>query len=212
MFEKVTAFVTRAARGRIELLVFDHPIAGTQLPAGSVEVSESPDSAAQREVAEETGLTATRIVAKLATAEMRLPANQRIVMTTEQLVREPRHDAASAGVSIRRGLTVRAESTSSDFTFIVGETFDLNRVPPQLVDRVEGWIASRALGSTIIRHHYHLVLDKPAEDSWRIESDGHVFRPHWVPLLPAPKLVKGQDAWLDLVYAELLKSPEHRAR
>lgn len=42
-----------------ELLVFDHvgmPEAGTQVPAGTVRPGESPVAAAQREVAEESGL------------------------------------------------------------------------------------------------------------------------------------------------------------
>ena len=46
--QKVTAFVTRGVGEDAELLVFRHPHAGLQLPAGTVEVDESPPAAALR--------------------------------------------------------------------------------------------------------------------------------------------------------------------
>lgn len=52
---KVSAFITRGDR----LLVFrkpNHPGTGTQLPAGTVEPGESPETAVLREAREETGL------------------------------------------------------------------------------------------------------------------------------------------------------------
>lgn len=65
---KVVAYVTRT-RGRArELLVFehaDHPNAGVQVPAGSLEANEMPISGAVREVVEETGLTSLRVVREL---------------------------------------------------------------------------------------------------------------------------------------------------
>jgi 8-oxo-dGTP pyrophosphatase MutT (NUDIX family) len=54
--EKVTAFVTRMVHGRQELLLFEHPCAGIQIPAGTVELAEAPEAAAIRETHEETGL------------------------------------------------------------------------------------------------------------------------------------------------------------
>lgn len=43
--EKVTAFVTREGANGRELLIFRHPLNGLQLPAGTVEVGESPETA-----------------------------------------------------------------------------------------------------------------------------------------------------------------------
>ncbi len=57
MVEKVTVFITRSARDTTELLLFEHPAAGIQIPAGTVEVGEPPAAAALREAAEETRLT-----------------------------------------------------------------------------------------------------------------------------------------------------------
>lgn len=51
---KVTAFVVTAEKPH-DLLVFKHPTAGLQLPAGTIEPGESPIAAAKREVWEETG-------------------------------------------------------------------------------------------------------------------------------------------------------------
>ena len=57
MLEKVTAFVIRKLASGEELLILQHPTAGFQLPAGTVNPGENPRVAVLREVAEETGLT-----------------------------------------------------------------------------------------------------------------------------------------------------------
>jgi 8-oxo-dGTP pyrophosphatase MutT (NUDIX family) len=54
--EKVTAFVTWVSPEGVELLLFEHPRAGIQLPAGTVEADEPHATAAAREAREETGL------------------------------------------------------------------------------------------------------------------------------------------------------------
>ena len=56
---KVLAYVTRMNAGTREVLVFEHcdfPEAGIQVPAGTVETGEELESAAKREVLEESGL------------------------------------------------------------------------------------------------------------------------------------------------------------
>ena len=50
------ACVVRTDKGGAELLVFDHPVAGTQIPKGRIGHNESSDAAAVRELAEESGL------------------------------------------------------------------------------------------------------------------------------------------------------------
>jgi 8-oxo-dGTP pyrophosphatase MutT (NUDIX family) len=64
--EKVVCYIVRGG----SLLVFRHldqpwDLSGLQVPAGSIEPGESPEAAAVREAAEETGLDGFRVVRKL---------------------------------------------------------------------------------------------------------------------------------------------------
>jgi 8-oxo-dGTP pyrophosphatase MutT (NUDIX family) len=102
--DKVTGFVTRARAGAIELLVFEHPSAGVQLPAGTVEPGEAPAAAVLREVAEETGVTSCTVVEHLTTTATSLPDGCAIVVETVALMASP-GVAVGAG-ELRRGLTV----------------------------------------------------------------------------------------------------------
>ena len=56
LIEKVTAFITQERNGVKALLVFKHPTAGIQIPAGTVEVGEDIETAVQREAHEELSL------------------------------------------------------------------------------------------------------------------------------------------------------------
>ena len=60
LIQKAVPIVLRQVDGRTEILLFDHPLAGTQLVKGSIETGESPEAAAVRELAEESGLTGVR--------------------------------------------------------------------------------------------------------------------------------------------------------
>jgi 8-oxo-dGTP pyrophosphatase MutT (NUDIX family) len=62
---KALAYVTRTHGGKRELLVHthrDHPEAGLQVPAGSLDEGESPAEAALRETFEESGLRSVEVV------------------------------------------------------------------------------------------------------------------------------------------------------
>ena len=56
--DKACAVVLRD-RGVLEILAFEHPLAGLQLVKGSVEPGESSGAAAVRELMEEAGIQAT---------------------------------------------------------------------------------------------------------------------------------------------------------
>lgn len=74
MKHKVLVYLLRSTAAGAEFLAFTHrdfPDAGLQVPAGTVEPGEPLETAACRELAEESGLTAeqVRLVGKLAVAD-----------------------------------------------------------------------------------------------------------------------------------------------
>ena len=70
--QKVCPVVLRETTGRRQLLVFRHPLAGTQLVKGMLEAGERPEEALLRELAEESGIERAEVVDKL--GEMDLDA------------------------------------------------------------------------------------------------------------------------------------------
>lgn len=70
--DKVMVYVTCQKPGskKHSLLLFKHvglPEAGIQVPAGTIEIGESPEAAAIREIQEESGLTDITLVSALGT-------------------------------------------------------------------------------------------------------------------------------------------------
>lgn len=71
--ERVFTYITRGARLLI-LEYVDQSYAQPQVPGGTIEPGESPEQAALREAAEETGLTGLKIVSLLGTLDRDLQA------------------------------------------------------------------------------------------------------------------------------------------
>ena len=102
---RVAAYVVRRLGDGIELLVFDLeglPERGTQVPAGGIRSTESRKEAALREVKEETGLVAVRVVTELGIIESPHPASGQsrqtsywVLEAAEELPSEWRHVVAS---------------------------------------------------------------------------------------------------------------------
>ena len=69
---KATAVTTRGSGVAREVLVFDHPGTGPQLPSGTVEAGEPYAAAARRELREETGLESVRALGELGRLEEEL--------------------------------------------------------------------------------------------------------------------------------------------
>jgi 8-oxo-dGTP diphosphatase len=69
IIRKVLAYIIRDTDNKTELLVFrhrDYPLAGIQIPAGTVEEGESLVDATLREVLEESGLSALQVIREVA--------------------------------------------------------------------------------------------------------------------------------------------------
>ena len=72
---KAVPVLLRVIQERVEVLMFEHPLAGAQLVKGTVEPGESVSEAAVRELAEESGLQHARCTRDLGTWEQ-CPASQ----------------------------------------------------------------------------------------------------------------------------------------
>jgi 8-oxo-dGTP pyrophosphatase MutT (NUDIX family) len=212
VIEKVTAFITRERDGVKELLVFKHPTAGIQIPAGTVEEGEDLERAVKREAYEETGLRTVEIEGYLGSIENELGAEERIVTRTTQVYMEPNLNAMPYKQKLTRGLTVDYNATHKDFTNISEIEYDRFPNPTCIVYNITGWVPSQNLSTQKRRHFFHLTTLEETADAWELKSDrGHIFRPYWTPISPKPPIVSPQSKWLDRAYNKL-SQPNENAR
>lgn len=96
---KVCPVVLRRRGLSTQILVFRHPLAGSQLVKGTVEPDESPETAALRELSEESGIAGARIVSDLGESDQ--IADGQIwyffLVATEDLADEWMHHTADDG-------------------------------------------------------------------------------------------------------------------
>jgi 8-oxo-dGTP pyrophosphatase MutT (NUDIX family) len=204
--QKVTAFIIRQRNGVEELLVFKHPTAGIQIPAGTVEAGEDIETAVKREAYEETGLQLVEIENYLGYIENELENNQRIVAETTQVYIDPKLTAIPYKRKLPKGLTIDYLSTGEDFTHIsyIEYEYDKFHKPIRIDSNIIGWVPSENLSVQKKRHFFHLSTQEETEDAWELKSDmGHIFKPYWTPLSPKPDIIPPQDKWLDFVYAKI---------
>ena len=204
--QKVTAFIIRERSGAKELLVFKHPTAGVQIPAGTVEKGEDVETAVKRETYEETGLQLVEIENYLGCFENELKNNERIIAETTQVYIEPNLRAIPYKRKLPKGLTVDYHSTQGDFTHIsyIEYEYDQFHKPIHIDTNVTGWVPNENLSAQKKRHFFHLSTREETEDAWELKSDlGHIFKPYWTPLSPKPKIISPQDRWLDFVYEKI---------
>ncbi len=205
--EKVTAFITQERNGVQSLLVFKHPTAGIQIPAGSVEPGENIETTAIRETYEETGLQKVRIEKHLGCFENELEENQRIITKSTKVYIKPDLNAVPYKEKLARGLTVNFHSNHRNFTHIsyIEYEFDEHFKPKCIDYIVNGWVSNKDLSAQKKRHFFHLSTQEDTADTWELKSDlGHIFKPYWTLLSPKPQLIPPQDRWLDFVYEKIL--------
>ena len=180
VIEKVTAFVTRTTGQGPELLLLEHPFAGIQIPAGTVE-EETPEQAALREVAEETGLHSVTVRRYLGSEEEPLPEGQRIVAEATKVYARP-NATSFDWATLRKGIRVTANRQERGFNQVTYEEPD--RVPdPQFITMsITGWVPDGVLAHTCMRHFYHLEYGGRSKERWTVFSDNHTCTLFWAPL------------------------------
>jgi 8-oxo-dGTP pyrophosphatase MutT (NUDIX family) len=199
--QKVTALIVRETTAGRQLLLFRHPNAGIQIPAGTIEEGEAPEAAALREGQEESGLNALAVVRHLGTHEVALPEGQVLLGKTATVYSRP--DPGSWDwASVQHGL--RAEVLRREGSWVQIDFREPNRYPDPEYDtfRITGWVDEAVLCTAVRRHFYLLTPTAPVPDeSWAVEIDYHVFRPFWAPLgqvlATGGNIVEPQRQWLD---------------
>ncbi|NJD59918.1 MAG: NUDIX domain-containing protein, partial [Anaerolineae bacterium] len=112
---KVTCFITRPGNNGTQLLLFNHPHVGVQIPAGTVNPGEDIQAAACREAAEESGLDSLVLVRLLGEADDPPPPGVRLTSHSTTVYSRP--DIASMDwAHFRAGLPVEVLRQAEGFT------------------------------------------------------------------------------------------------
>lgn len=200
---KVTAFVVRRTQRGHDLLFFEHPTAGIQIPAGTVEEGESPQEAALREVGEEAGLPVTALHVRrcLGCTERALPPDRRLILLPTRVYAHPDRTSFDWAY-LRRGITVQVNRRAKGFTQITYE--ELDRVPdPQYVTMsITGWVPDETLADVMRRHFFLLDFVGETAQRWTQYADRHLFRPFWAPVSALPPIIPPQDEWLAFLFQD----------
>jgi 8-oxo-dGTP pyrophosphatase MutT (NUDIX family) len=196
--EKVTAFVTRSSPRGVELLLFEHPSGGIQLPAGTVEAGEAHDAAAAREAWEETGLPDLPPGRFLAALNETLPEDHFIVVATTRVYARPDHTSFD-WASIRNGIMVRRHRIQGDFSHVTYVEFDERADPPYVSFQITGWMPTAALTRRVTRYFYHFAYQGQTPQNWQVATDNQRFRLFWALLAQLPPLVTPQQWWLTVL-------------
>jgi len=196
--EKVTAFITRKREDKHYLLLFEHPNAGIQIPAGTVESDETPEAAVVREVTEETGLRSLSVRRYLDYGESKLPEGQRIIAEPTKVYARP--DATSFDwAHLRKGIPVALLRKAAGFSQVTYEEFDRVPDPGYVTLSITGWVPDEALAASTRRHFFHLEFDGRSEERWTVFTDNHRFVLFWAPLSALPELIYPQNEWLEFL-------------
>jgi NUDIX domain len=214
--DKVTAYITRSAEdGTLELLVFQHPEAGIQLPAGTGEQGETLESSVLREAWEETGLNCLWLVGHLASEQQVLPDGSCMLESTVRVLQEPSPFSDSVTVPMGGGLFVermlrgatcrQLETTEAgDYSRVAFDLFEVSDGHSTLLSETIGWVPTAALTTEIMRHHFHLTTTTSTADTWTHDADVPGCQLFWLPLKSASeRLVEPQNSWLVSVMARL---------
>ncbi len=193
---KVTAFVTRPSSRGDELLLFEHPYAGIQIPAGTMEPGETPEQTALREAQEETGLTGLTVSRFLGEADFHCAEDERYMLRRAKVYSRP--DPTSFDwAMLPRAAYVRLHRQAGGFSQVSYQETDRYPDPRYISYQITGWVADDALADRQRRYFYLLACDEKTPERWTAATDNHVFTLFWVPLAALPEIVLPQQPWLE---------------
>jgi 8-oxo-dGTP pyrophosphatase MutT (NUDIX family) len=195
--EKVTAFVTRQSPQGADILLFEHPFAGIQLPAGTVEADEPHADAAAREAREETGLVDLPAGHLLYAMSETLPDPRYLTANTTRVYSRP--DTTSFDwASIRRGMPITLNRRGPEFCHVTFAERNEVSEPDYVSYQITGWVPTTAITRHVTRYLYHFHYHGQTADTWWVDTDNHRFRLFWAPLSQLPPIVGSQRWWLNI--------------
>ena len=178
---KVTALITRPGTEGPDLLVFDHGLAGVQIPAGTVEVGESFAAAALREGWEETGALGLELVREVTVMRRDFVGRSGAVV----------QDVTADGRTSPRGNHVKVLRV--DGGIATAELWDGTPVE----------VATTLIARSEERHVFHLRATVAMPDEWVVvtpDAGGGAWTCFWAPIDEAHELIhEYQRDWLDAV-------------
>ncbi|MDX1662908.1 MAG: NUDIX domain-containing protein [Candidatus Promineifilaceae bacterium] len=195
---KVTVFITRRIEGVEALLLLEHPYAGIQLPAGTVEPAETPEAAAWREAREETALRADdlELLAYCGVEESDLPP-EKVIVVGDAPTLYARPDAGSPGWAfIPRGARVDVEREQDEWVHVSYREWDHVDASSYVTYQLTGWVRRASLSSRQERHFYHFRCRVKTEPQWRVQTDNHTFTLFWARRDALPELHPFFQPWL----------------
>jgi 8-oxo-dGTP pyrophosphatase MutT (NUDIX family) len=199
VLEKVTVFVTRGPANRRELLLFEHPNAGIQIPAGTVEVDEEPIDAALREAIEETGIGI--LCSPCLLAEREEPIADGLCSVLEDTDVYARPDTASASwARLRRGIAVVIERRSGELVQVTYRELDSANEPNYVTCQITGWVPRQVLTEQRRRSFYRIEWADPTPSEWTVNGDVANCRVFWAPMDALPSIVAPQHGWLPVLF------------
>ncbi|MCC6615744.1 MAG: NUDIX domain-containing protein [Anaerolineae bacterium] len=203
--QKVTAFVTRGLPEPHELLIIRHPEAGLQLPAGTVEASETTREAVLREAREETGLKQLGIIALLGSQRMEFAPDEAVMCADALLQLTP--DYSSTVVTsfiLRRGMSVKLLDSEPGFIRLAYEEQTHRDGARVVKGRHTGWVVESSVTQMVTRHFYHLMASDETAAEWRVQAEPDaIFHCSWAHLKIDLGLTPPQDTWLRMNYHRL---------
>lgn len=202
VLEKATAYITRSHDDETNLLLFRHPTAGIQVPAGTVEPFEDPLDAAVREAFEETGRSEFTDVTQVGSADEPMPEDDRVIVESTPVYVSPDSDISRGHLG--RGCQLQVISQSHNRIQVSQKEWDRHPDPETLMFHLLGWVPRHCLTSLKHRTFVHIRCeDEEAAGSWRHEADGHTFECFWALLTNLPTIIPPQARWLNYVVDDL---------